>query len=47
MRTIVDDQNLYSIIYRGNEWRITDAIESNDKMSITLMCYRSDPETKA
>jgi hypothetical protein len=47
MRTIVDDQNLYSIIYRGNEWRITDAIESNDKMNVTLMCYRSDPETKA
>lgn len=47
MRTIIDDQNLYSITYRGNEWRITDAIESNDRMSATLMCYRSDPETKA
>lgn len=47
MRAIADDQDLYSITYRGNEWRITDVIESNDKMSITLMCYRNDPETKA
>lgn len=47
MKMIVDKQNLYSITYRGNEWRITDAIENNDRMSIMLMCYRSDPETKA
>jgi hypothetical protein len=47
MKTIVDSQNLYSVTWRGNEWRITDAIESNDRMSVTLMCYRSDPATKA
>ncbi|CAB4133909.1 hypothetical protein UFOVP263_55 [uncultured Caudovirales phage] len=47
MKAIVDSQNLYSVNWRGNEWRITDAIESDDRMSITLMCYRSDPETKA
>ena len=46
MKTIVDSQNLYSVTWRGNEWRITDAIESNDRMSVTLMCYRSDPTTK-
>lgn len=47
MKTIADNQQLYSITWRGNEWRITDCLESNDRMSITLMCYRSDPETEA
>lgn len=47
MRRIVDSQEAYSITWRGEEWRITDCIESNDKMSVTLMCYRSDPETEA
>mgnify|MGYP000606134234 CR=1 FL=1 len=46
MKDIVDNQNLYSITWRNKDWRITDAIESNDRMSITLMCYRSDPDTK-
>lgn len=45
MKTIVDDQNLYSLNWRGEDWRITDAHESNDRMSVTLMCYRSDPTT--
>jgi hypothetical protein len=47
MRTIVDNQDKYSITWRNEEWRITDAIEANDRMSVTLMCYRSDPETEA
>jgi len=47
MKTIADGQNNYSVTWRGNEWRITDVIESNDRMSVTLMCYRSDPATKA
>lgn len=45
IKDIVDNQNLYSITWRGNDWRITDAIEANDRMSVTLMCYRSDPTT--
>lgn len=45
MKKIVDSQNLYSIVWRNADWRITDAIESNDRMSITFMCYRSDPTT--
>ena len=45
IKRIVDHQNEYSITWRGNEWRITDARESNDRMRITLMCYRNDPET--
>lgn len=43
IRRIVDRQELYSINYRGNDWRITDCIESNDRMTVTLLCYRNDP----
>ena len=46
MKDVVDNQNLYSVTWRNNDWRITDCIESNDRMSVTLMCYRSDPATK-
>ena len=42
---LVNNQNLYSITWRGKDWRITDCLESNDRMSITLMCYRNDPAT--
>lgn len=45
IKRIVDHQNEYSITWRGNEWRVTDVRESNDRMRITLMCYRNDPET--
>jgi hypothetical protein len=46
MKDVVDNQNLYSITWRDKDWRITDVIEANDRMSVTLMCYRSDPVTK-
>ncbi len=45
MKKIVDHQNLYSIVWRNQDWRITDAKEANDRMTITFMCYRSDPTT--
>ena len=44
-KEIVDNQNLYSITWRGNDWRITDVRESNDRMSVKLLCYRTDPQT--
>jgi len=44
-RAMVDDQNLYSIVWRGKDWRITDVRESNDRMSVMFLCYRNDPET--
>lgn len=44
-KEIVDNQNLYSITWRGHDWRITDARESNDRMSVKLLCFRSDPVT--
>jgi hypothetical protein len=45
MKTIVDNQHLYSFRWRGNDWRITDCREANDRMSIMFMCFRSDPVT--
>ena len=43
-KEMVDNQNLYSITWRGNDWRITDCREHNDRMKITFVCYRNDPE---
>lgn len=45
MKTIVNNQNLYSITYRNQDWRIDNVRESNDRMNVTFMCYRSDPVT--
>ncbi len=45
MKTIVASQNLYSITYRNQDWRIDNAIESNDRMTVMFTCYRSDPVT--
>lgn len=45
IKQIVDHQNLYSITWRGNDWRITDVREANDRMTVMLLCYRTDPQT--
>jgi hypothetical protein len=45
MKQMVDNQNLYSITWRGFDWRITDVRESNDRMRVTFICYRNDPST--
>lgn len=45
MKAVVDDQELYSITWRGQDWRITDCIESDDRMHITLLCYFNQPNT--
>jgi hypothetical protein len=42
-KAVVDNQDLYSITWRGFDWRITDVRESNDRMNVTLLCYRNDP----
>jgi hypothetical protein len=44
-RDIYDNQNLYSIVWRGHDWRIDSAIESNDRMHVTFLCYHNDPST--
>lgn len=46
VKQIVDNQNLYAINWRGQDWRITDVRESNDRMKVTLLCYRNDPSTR-
>ncbi len=43
-REMANNQNLYSITWRGNEWRITDVREHNSRMRITFICFRNDPE---
>lgn len=45
VQDIVEHQQEYSFKYRGHDWRITDCFEANDRMSVTFMCYRSDPQT--
>jgi hypothetical protein len=45
IKAIVDSQNLYSITWRGNDWRIDNAREADDRMSVVIMCYRTDPVT--
>ena len=45
-KLIVDRMNEYSITWRNHDWRITDVRESNDRMKVTFLCYRNDPDTK-
>ena len=45
MRQIADNQDEYSVTWRGKDWRVTDVRESNDRMRVTLLCYYNDPDT--
>jgi hypothetical protein len=45
IKSIVDSQDLFSITWRGQDWRITDVREANDRMTVMLLCYRNDPVT--
>lgn len=45
-RDMYDNQNLYSIVWRNHDWRIDSAIESNDRMKVTFLCYHNDPSTQ-
>jgi hypothetical protein len=44
-KLMVDEQNLFSITWRDYDWRIIDSRESNNRMSVTFVCYRNDPDT--
>jgi hypothetical protein len=44
-QTIVANQNLYSINYRGFDWRIDAVRETDDRMNVILTCVRNDPVT--
>lgn len=43
MKEIVDNQNLYSMVWRNREWRITECREHDDRQFVTFLCYRNDP----
>lgn len=45
-RDMYDNQNLYSIIWRNHDWRIDSAVESDDRMKVTFLCYHNDPSTR-
>lgn len=45
VRDMVDNQNLYSVRWRGKDYRIDSATESNDRMHVTFLCYHNDPAT--
>jgi len=45
IKSIVDSQDLFSITWRDQDWRITDVREANDRMTVVLLCYRNDPVT--
>ena len=45
-KDMYDNQQDYSVKWRGNDWRIDSAIESNDRQSITFLCYQNAPSTK-
>lgn len=44
-KLIADNQHLYSVAWRGFDWRIDSVRESNDRMTTMLTCVRSDPAT--
>jgi hypothetical protein len=44
-RDMYDNQNLYSIVWRGHDWRIDSPVESDDRMHVTFLCYHNDPST--
>jgi hypothetical protein len=43
LKTIIDNQNLYSITWRGFDWRIDNVREADDRMTAMLLCVRNDP----
>ena len=42
-KTIVDNQNAYSINWRNFDWRIDNVRESDDRMTVKFLCVRNDP----
>ncbi len=42
---MVNNQNLYSIVWKNFSWRIDNVRESDDRMTVKLLCVRNDPQT--
>ena len=45
IKLIIDNQNAYSITWRGFDWRIDNVREADDRQSAMMMCVRNDPVT--
>ena len=45
-RDMADTQHAYAVKWRNLDWRIESAVEANDRMTITFLCYHNDPVTK-
>lgn len=45
-KDMYENQDDYSIKWRGNDWRIDNVLESNDRQFVTFLCYRNDPSVK-
>ena len=42
-KAIIDNQNLYSITWRGFDWRVDNVREADDRMTVRFLCVRNDP----
>jgi hypothetical protein len=42
-KLMVDNQNLYSIVWKNFSWRIDNVRESDDRMTVRMLCVRNDP----
>jgi hypothetical protein len=42
-KEMIDNQNLYSINWRNFDWRIDNVRESDDRMTVMILCVRNDP----
>jgi hypothetical protein len=42
-KTMVDNQNAYSITWKNHDWRIDNIRESDDRMTVKMFCVRNDP----
>ncbi len=42
-KTIIDNQNGYSIRWKSFDWRVDNVRESDDRMTVRFLCVRNDP----
>ena len=42
-RTMVDNQDDYSFVWRDKDWRIVECRETDNRQFVTFLCYRNDP----
>lgn len=43
IKTIIDNQNAYSVAWRGYDWRIDNVREMDDRQFAQFTCVRNDP----